>query len=144
MTLRDLNGPDKGRWYIGTWMNGDPSRVMSAVYMALKQLDFEWKGLPQFVLKARFPSRLQYKDPNRAGRPVSHEDVVKLRIRLYRTSTPQNKEIYVLDISKSYGRTALFLTLCAHLVSRVRRWERQWEKESTAAASTVAVPAAKT
>jgi len=97
-----------GRWLVGKWSRSDPNTIIFHLYKILKSLDFEWKGLSMFSIKARHPSRLRYKDLGRAGKEVHTLDVIKMQILLYRT-LHENRDLYILDMTKLYGQTFLFL-----------------------------------
>jgi len=123
MAMKITYPSHSGRWILGKWTKTEPHAIMNEVYRILKHLDFEWKGLTTFLIKARHPSRLQYKDKERQGMQARHEDVVKLQIQLYR-SLQENKEIYIVDIHKLYGQTFLYLkfanTIFTHLDSKIK------------------------
>jgi len=75
--------PAAGRWRLGRIYRDDPQRMMNALYVTLKKLNFEWKVLSLYRIKARYPVGLL----DRQGRPVPSSEVVKIGIQLYRIPT---------------------------------------------------------
>jgi len=72
-----------GRWRVGRVYRDDPQRVMNALYVTLKKLNFEWKVLSLYRVKARYPAGLI----DRYGNPIPSSEIVKIGLQLYRISS---------------------------------------------------------
>lgn len=94
-----------GRWRVGNEFVGEPQAILRHLYKSLKALNFEWKSLSSFKIKARFPSGMRG-DQSFEGRKAPTTDVVKIMINLYK-----RHNCYLLDIQKTFGQTFVFLDL---------------------------------
>jgi len=116
--LQERN-PSPGRWILGKWSKADPNAILLEVYRALIALDFDWKGVTSHIIKARYPSKLQYKDKLRDGKQAQSQDVIKLQIQIYRSGTSDQGSDYIADIQRIYGQTFLFLQFANRILSHL-------------------------
>jgi hypothetical protein len=92
----------KRRWYLGIQSKKDPGLVMNEVYSALRYLEFEWKVLNPYCIRARWapPGTRSLDKP---------DDVsvykVKLGLQLYKVE----HGIFLLDFYKVWGDQFYFL-----------------------------------
>lgn len=114
----------RAKWHLGIRSQSKPHDIMNEVYRAMKALDFEWKVVNPFHVRAR------RKNPTK-GRPV------KMSLQLYQVeyksflldfkSLPANEEAVPQDPSvaeTSYNQihnTMEFFEMCAALITQLAR-----------------------
>ena len=78
--------PAAGRWRLGRVYRDDPQRLMNALYVTLKRMNFEWKNIQLYRIKARYPAGVQ----DTYGNHVPSSEVVKIGIQLYKIPNVQS------------------------------------------------------
>mmetsp|Transcript_7285 Transcript_7285/g.26070 ORF Transcript_7285/g.26070 Transcript_7285/m.26070 type:complete len:603 (-) Transcript_7285:19-1827(-) len=103
------SGVRKRRWYLGIQSKKDPAHVMTEVFRALYQGDFEWKVLAPYRVRCRWAP------PGMESRPEPQWDV-KIALQLYKVQ----RGIYLLDLQKASGDAFVFMNLCARIITELK------------------------